>query len=98
MSASLKIDTALQDIYRSWTAAVRAFELFDRALLDQVPSDAQIQSHQKYLTELLKIGRLLEAGLAIIDPNDLLRAELSTKLAELEETTLDPEEISHGKN
>jgi hypothetical protein len=82
----------------SWAIAVNLFRIGDHALLDRVPSPAEVKTHEKFLSDLIKLGEFFRPRIKDFGPDDLERyglerGSLLTTITELEEMTQERKEI-----
>ncbi len=77
-----------------WVVAVRAFRIFERQHLFEItPGAENLKSHEAFLGQLIKLGKILETRIEKLDDDDLAeygvtRANLSASIRELEDTLL----------
>jgi hypothetical protein len=82
----------------TWDLAVRLFYVGDSALLDRIPTPEEIETHQKYLNNLIRLGEFFRPRIKDYGPDDLAkfgleRGMLLATIRELEELSQERGEI-----
>jgi hypothetical protein len=85
-------DVCLATVVQGWVAAVRLFWSVDRVILDCAPSAWQAERHERFLAELITLGRLIETWAQAIDDVDA-RVKFSALITYLETTLQERKEI-----
>jgi hypothetical protein len=88
----------LAGLVYSWILAVNLWRLGDDALLDRIPGPVEVAIHQKFLADLILLGRFFAPRIRNLDADDLaqfgLRQEgLLLIITELEEIAVERAEI-----
>jgi hypothetical protein len=97
-----EIEESHKDVFAglvwAWLLATNMWRLGDDALLDRIPGPVEIEIHQRFLNDLLSLGRFFAPRLRTLDPDDLAqfglrRDGLLAIFAELEELAEERKEI-----
>jgi hypothetical protein len=83
----------LAGLVYSWVLAVNLWQLGDDALLDRIPTPVEVEIHEKFLSQLIKLGHFFAPRIRNFGPDDLAQFGLKsdgllaliTKLEEMAE-------------